>query len=165
MKHTNYTQKDFSWCKMSVEEINKFPKIAAESIKARIKIIQDIKKENRNFENTIYAFENANDQEMIVMHKISTLSMVSDKKEIRDAARLAEVEISNLSTDIAYDIKTFNAISDYYDHNYIFKKKESILDDQDIKLVEDIMRGYKRMGFDLPLKVYRKEDLKTNFKV
>jgi Zn-dependent oligopeptidase len=152
MKYSQYTQKDFSWAKMSVQEIKSFPKIAAENIKARIKIIQGIKKENRNFQNTIFAFENANEEEMVLAHKVHTLSMVSDKKEIRDAARLVEVEISNLSTDIAYDIKTFNAISDYYDHNYILEKKESILDDQDIKLVEDIMRGYKRMGFDLPLK-------------
>ena len=30
------------------------------------------------------------------------------------------------------------------------EKKENKLDAQDIKLVEDVMRGFKRMGFDLP---------------
>ena len=159
MKYAQYTQKNFSWTKMSVDEIKKFPKIAADKIKAKIKIIQDIKKENRTFENTIYTFENANDEEMIMVHQISALSMVSDKKEIRDAARIAEVEISNLSTDIAYDVKTYKAINDYYIQNYTLEKEEKLanklarkLDSQDIKLVEDIMRGYKRMGFDLPVK-------------
>lgn len=159
MKYAQYTQKNFSWTKMPVDEIKKFPKIAADKIKAKIKIIQDIKKENRTFENTIYAFENANDEEMIMVHQISALSMVSDKKEIRDAARIAEVEISNLSTDIAYDVKTYKAINDYYIQNYTLEKEEKLanklarkLDSQDIKLVEDIMRGYKRMGFDLPVK-------------
>ena len=163
MKHTQYNQKDFSWTKMSVTDIKQFPKMAADKIKSRIKIIQDIKKENRTFENTIFAYENANEDEMVLAHKVHTLSMVSDKKEIRDAARIAEVEISNLSTDIAYDVKTYKAINDYYIQNYAQEKEDKLevvgvgklarkLDLQDIKLVEDIMRGYKRMGFDLPVK-------------
>lgn len=158
MKYTAYTQKDFNWSKMTTIEILKFPKVAIQSIKSRVKVIQDVKKENRNFLNTIYALENTNEEEMIMSHKIHTLSMVSDKKEIRDAARSAEVEMANLSTDLAYDIKTYKAVNEYYAGNYILEKNNKLklentsnLDDQDIKLVEDIIKGYKRMGFHLIL--------------
>ncbi len=150
MKYITYTKKDWQWVNMKESEIKSFPKIAANSIKEKLKTFQSIKKENRTFENTVLAYENANDEESLVFHKISTLGMVSDKKNIRDTVSLAEVEFSNLCVDISYDIKNYKAFKDYYECNYILEKKEGKLDEQGIKLVEDVMRGFRRMGFDLP---------------
>ncbi len=149
MKHTTYTKKDFSWVNMKEDKLLAFPKIATNSIKEKLKTFQSIKKENRTFENTVLAYENANEKESITFHKISTLGMVSDKKSIRDAVSVAEVEFHSLMVDVSYDIKNYKAFNDYYTGNYILEKKENKLDSQDIKLVEDIFRGFKRMGFDL----------------
>ncbi len=150
MKYTTYTKKDWQWMNMKESEIKTFPKIAASSIKEKLEVFKSIKKENRTFENTVLAYENANDAESLIFHKISTLGMVSEKKSIRDVVSLAEVEFSGLCVDISYDVKNYKAFKDYYEGNYTLEKKEGKLDEQDIKLVEDVMRGFKRMGFDLP---------------
>lgn len=149
MKYTTYTKKDWQWVNMKESEIKAFPRIATKSIKEKLEVFKSIKKENRNFENTVLAYENANDVESLTFHKISTLGMVSDKKSIRDAVSKAEVEFSALMVDVSYDVKNYKAFKDYYEGNYILEKKEGKLGEQDIKLVEDVMRGFRRMGFDL----------------
>ena len=75
--------------------------------------------------------------------------MVSDKKNIIDAARKAEVEFSKYAVDIAYDEDIYKALKEYHSFNY---KKKKNLDDQGHKLLSDIMLGFKRLGFDLPEK-------------
>jgi thimet oligopeptidase len=150
MKYTQLTSADFAWVKMSEKQILSFPVSANKSIQNKLNKIKSLKKEDRTFENTVKAYETANDEESSVFHQITLLGMVSDKKNIRDAARKAEVEFSKYAVDIAYDEDIYKALKEYHSFNY--KKEKKNLDDQDIKLLSDIMLGFKRLGFDLPEK-------------
>ena len=154
MKYTILTQKDFTLATMSeakqVEFINNFPLAAINKIKARVAEIKSIKSKDRNFENTVLAYENISDEEEIVMGNIHNLEMCSEREKVRDSARKAEVAISSALVDIVYDINLYKSIKDYYDNNY--KKEAESLDSQDIKLIEDMMRDFARMGFDLDIK-------------
>lgn len=150
MKYTQLTSADFAWVKMSEKQILSFPVSANKSIQNKLNKIKSLKKEDRTFENTVKAYETANDEESLAFHQITLLGMVSDKKNIRDAARKAEVEFSKYAVDIAYDEDIYKALKEYHSFNY--KKEKKNLDDQDIKLLSDIMLGFKRLGFDLPEK-------------
>lgn len=157
MNRKEYTQKDFAWTRMSVKEIEAFPDRAILNIKSKIEKIKDLNRYNKknvenkalNFKNTILAYEKCSEEEAIDLRKISTLSMVGADKEVRDAAREAEVKFSNLLTDIVYDIDLYKVVQNYYKHNFKLEKELKTLDAEDIKLVEDIMVGLNRMGFGL----------------
>ena len=102
MNRKEYTQKDFAWTRMSVKEIEAFPDRAILNIKSKIEKIKDLNRYNKknvenkalNFKNTILAYEKCSEEEAIDLRKISTLSMVGTDKEVRDAAREAEVKFS-----------------------------------------------------------------------
>lgn len=150
MKYTQLTQNDFAWCKMNTKQILAFPKKAADAIRQRQEDIKKIKKEDKTFLNTIGAYEVSNDDESRMLYEIHTLALTSDKKEIREAARVAEVEFSHLSVDLAYDEGMYAAIKEYHAGNY--KKEKKSLDKQDIRLLDDMLLGFKRLGFDLAQK-------------
>jgi len=155
-----YTQKDFSWTKLSVKEIENFTDKAVADVKMRLQKIKDLNRYNKNnsenkalnFENTILSYERCNQEEITDLRKIGALSMVSDNKDIRDAARAAEVKFSNMMTDLAYDLDIYKVIKNYYDYNFFLEKEMDIIDSQDIKLTEDIMSSLNRMGFGLDIK-------------
>lgn len=157
MNRKEYTQKDFAWTHMSIEDIQAFPDRAILNIKSKIEKIKDLNRYNKkntenkalNFNNTILAYEKCSEEEAVDLRKISTLGMVGSNKDVRDAARNAEVKFSNLLTDIVYDIDLYKVIKNYYEHNFILEKELKTLDAQDIKLVEDVMIGLNRMGFAL----------------
>lgn len=157
MNRKEYIQKDFAWTRMSVKDIEAFPEKAILNIKNKIEKIKELNKYNKknienkalNFKNTILAYEKCSEEEAVDLRKISTLGMVGSDKDIRDAARNAEVKFSNMLTDIVYDIDLYKVIKNYYENNFILEKELKTLDAQDIKLVEDIMTGLNRMGFGL----------------
>ncbi len=148
MKYTQLDSNDFAWVKMQEKEILSFPAKANAKIVSTLADIKNIKKEDRTFANTVAAYENANDAESKTFHQINLLGMVSDKKNIREAARKAEVEFSKYAVDIAYDEGIYKAVKEYYSYNY--KKEKKNLDSEDDKLIKDMMLGFKRLGFDLP---------------
>lgn len=114
--------------------------------------IKSLKKEERNFENTILALENCDNDFEDVFHQIGVLSISHVKKEYRDLANDFEKEASRKNVDIAYDEGIYRAVLEYKEGNY--KKEKKGLDEKygvgSVKLCEDIYKGYKRMGFDLP---------------
>ena len=161
MKYRTYNQKDYAWVKLTESEIRKYPKEAYKIIEKRVGIIKKIKSEDRTYVNTILAYEECNQEESKKISQISTLSMCSDDEKIRKVCNDAVVEYSNLMSNISYDIELYKAIMDYYNNSYILEKDKKInklnsLDLQDIKLIEDIVKNYKRMGFDKDTKTRNK---------
>lgn len=155
MRYTTLTQKDLKWTKLSEEEIRDYPKKSLANIILKSEEIKNIfkSKVEQTFVNTILAYENISEDAKIngiSMSHISLLSMCSDNEKVRDAARNAETEYSAGIVDIIYDIALYKAIKNYYNNNY--KLEINSLDREDIKLVEDLMRGFSRMGFDLDTK-------------
>ncbi|MEA4910773.1 Oligopeptidase A [bioreactor metagenome] len=153
-KIQKYTKKDF----------DKLLKDYFENKKRVYSEIKSLKKEERNFENTVLALENCDDSFDDTFHQIGVLSISHTKKEYRDLANDFEKELSKKNVDIVYDDKIYKAILEYREGNY--QKEKKSLDEKygvgSVKLFEDICKGYKRMGFDLP-KTKQKE-LKNTIK-
>ena len=149
-------QKSFKWASRSEKDqldfIDNFPKIAISDIKKRAEGIKKIKSADKNFDNTALAYENISDDENIRMGQIHALEMCSDSVRVRESCRKAEVQISSKMVDIAYDIDLYKSIKDYYDKNYKKDINNKTLGQQDIKLVEDMMKDFARMGFELDIK-------------
>lgn len=124
-------------------------------IKAKKEIytnIKSIKKENRNFENTILALENSGNDFTDTIYQIGVYSITHKDKAFRDIADNFQKEMSKRVTDIEYDKDIYLAFMDYYNGNYKKEKKnlDKLYGEGSVKLVEDEYKGYKRMGFDLP---------------
>ncbi len=119
---------------------------------AGIKAIPD---NARNFENTIYAIESAHDAVRFRTHAIYLLMNVSPDKIVREAAQEAIEALEKESIDIEYDEGMYRAVRAYAD------KGEALLG-ADKKLFDDMLRDYRRMGFELAPE--KREKLKENLK-
>ena len=142
------TQKDFDWVKMTPLLMKK---TAEQYVIHKKKTYTDIKKilpEKRNFLNTVYALETCDDSFDNFFNKMGLLGEVSPKKEIRDASHEVSTSISQKLVDIEYDRGMFIALCEYSEGNYLDEKKN--LRKEDIRLFEETLREYRRMGFDLP---------------
>jgi thimet oligopeptidase len=154
------TEKDFAWVKMTPALMKKQ---ADAYIDNKKKVYADIKKilpENRTFLNTLYVLERCDDMFDSFFNKMGLLSEVSPKKVVRDAAHAIATETSQKLIDIEYDRDLFIALVEYYEGNFIDEKKS--LRKEDRKLLEETLREYRRMGFDLPTEKQKK--LKTLMK-
>lgn len=144
-----------------------FSNLLENYIKAKKEIytnIKSIKKENRNFENTVLAIENSGNDFTDTIYQIGVYSITHKDKAYRDMADNFQKEMSEKMTDIEYDKDIYLAFMDYYNGNYKKEKKnlDKIYGEGSAKLVEDEYKGYKRMGFELP-KV-KQDKLKNNIK-
>lgn len=160
MKKLPLTQKDFAWVKWTPKQIEKIGKEAIEHKKAVYKKIKEILPENRTYENTVYALESADGQYGDQLHQISLLGEVSPKEAVREAVSQTMITLYSRLIDIEYDRDLYISLVEYYEGNFRDEKKS--LHKEDVKLLDDTLREYRRMGFDLPLPVQRK--LKTLLK-
>lgn len=149
MKTLPLTRNDFKWINLKKEEIETLVSKYLENKKKVYTQIKKIKKEDRSYLNTIYALERADDKEDNILSKIGFLTEVSTDKDLRDKGTEILSSYSSKFVDVEYDKEMFDAIISYYEGNY--KKEKNNLRKEDIKLTEDTVREYKRMGFSLPL--------------
>lgn len=160
MNKTPYTQKDFNWVKWTPAQIEKIGKEAIEFKKASYKKIKGILPENRTYENTVYALETAEGKYGDDLRKINILSEKSPKEDVREISHKVINKYSQESVDTDYDRNLYIAMLEYYEGNFADEKK-SIGKDA-VKLLEETIRDYRRMGFDLPTTTQKK--LKTLLK-
>lgn len=148
MKTIPYTEKDFTWVKMTPALMKKNAETYIVHKKKAYSEIKKILPEHRTFLNTLYALERCDDPFESFFSKMGFLSEVSPHKEIRDAANTVLTAMSQKLVDIEYDRDLFIALCEYYEGNFRDEKKS--LRKEDIKLLEETLREYRRMGFDLP---------------
>lgn len=160
MKKLLLTEKDFDWYKLTPKQIRAIGEAAVTYKKDAYTKIKDILPENRTYENTIYALECSDGPAGDMLRKVALLGEVSPKKEVRDTVSQTIIDITNKMVDIQYDRGMYIAVLEYYEGNFRDEKKK--LKKEDIKLLEDILRDYRRMGFDLPQEKQNK--LKTLIK-
>ena len=150
-----YSPTNLEWVKWQAKDINK---VADEILDFKIKAYKTIKTigaKDRNFKNTIAAIEDSSSDITAPLHFIHILLNASPNKNIRDAAQKAIQKIERKLIDIEYDEKIYKAVKEYE------QKKEKLVG-EDLKLFQDFLRDYKRMGFELPLK--QRQKLKNNLK-
>jgi thimet oligopeptidase len=143
-----YTTKDFAWVKMTLAQMDKMAAQYIEHKKAIYKEIKSILPENRTFLNTLYALERCDDKFESFFSKMGFLTQVSTKKEIRDHGVEVLTMMSQKLVDIEYDRDLYISLVEYYEGN--FRDEKKTLRKEDIKLLEETLRDYRRMGFDLP---------------
>lgn len=148
------TATDFKWVNMTPVQMKKTVDHYIDHKKKVYTEIKDILPEKRTYINTLYALERCDDKFESFFGKLGLLSEVSPKKEIRDAAHKIAMEASERLIDIEYDRGMYIAIREYYEGNFLDEKKN--LRKEDIKLLEETVKEYKRMGFDLPEKTQKK---------
>jgi thimet oligopeptidase len=143
-----YTQKDFDWYKLTPRQIETIGKDAIVYKKEAYRKIKEILPEHRTYENTLYALERGDGPAGDMLRKVALLGEVSPKEEIRNKASEVLIAVSSQMVDIEYDRDLYIAMLEYHEGNFIDEKKK--LKKEDIKLLEETIREYKRMGFDLP---------------
>lgn len=160
MKKLPLSQKDFDWVKLTPVQMKKIAREAIEYKKKAYANLKEILPENRTYENTVYALGSADGGYGDKISQIHLLGEVSPKEAVRQAATEVAIEISSQLVDIEYDRDIYISLLEYYEGNFADEKKK--LEREDIKLLEDTIREYRRMGFDLPHNEQKK--LKTLLK-
>ncbi len=147
MKKLPLTEKDFIWSKLTPKHIEKIGQEAIEYKRESYKKIKAILPEDRTYINTMYALEQADGPSGDMLKKVALLGEVSPKEEVRNTASRVLIEVSSKMVDVEYDRGIYTSLLEYYEGNFRDEKKK--LSKEDIKLLEDIIREYRRMGFDL----------------
>lgn len=154
MKKLPLTQKDFDWAKWTPKQMKKIADEALAHKKKAYAALKEILPENRTYENTVYALERADGGYGDKLRQIDLLSEVSPKEEIRNASQEVTIELRSKLIDIEYDRDLYMSLVEYYEGNFRDEKKS--LKKEDIKLLEETLREYRRMGFDLPTQTQKK---------
>jgi thimet oligopeptidase len=150
MKKLPLTEKDFEWYKLTPKQIAKIGEEAVEYKRKEMEKLKSILPEDRTYINTLYALERADGPAGEMLRKVALLGEVSPKEEVRNAASHVLIDVSNKMVDIDYDRDVYIALLEYYEGNFRDEKKK--LGKDDVRLLEETIREYRRMGFDLPAK-------------
>lgn len=155
MKRARYTKHDFAWVNWRQSDFNR---VAGEVIldkKKAYAAIRDIPAAERTFENTIAAIERSDDPVSDALSKIGIMKEVSVDAKVRAASAKILESAQKQMVEIEFDPRMYAAAKEYA------QKKEK-LGGPEKRLLEDMMKGYARMGFDLPKAKFAK--LKKNLK-
>lgn len=155
MERARYAKQDFAWVKWGAAD---FKRISGEVIlgkKAAYATIRAIPAAERTFENTIVALERSGDRASDNLSKIGLLKEVSVDAKVRAAAAKILEAVQKQMVEIEFDPRMYAAAKEY-------ARKKERLGDPEKRLLKDMLKGYARMGFDLPKAKFAK--LKKNLK-
>lgn len=155
LNRSRFTKKDFAWTSWTPDDLARVADAAIARKKERYVAIRTIPAGDRTFENTIIAIERSDDDVSDDFAKIGLLQVVSPNKAVRDAAAKVAEQAQKRLVDIEFDPRMYKAAKEY-------AAKRQKLTGADKRLFEDLMKGYARMGFDLP--VAKQKKLKGNLK-
>lgn len=155
MKRMRYVKRDFAWVTWRAAD---FRRVAGEIIREKKKAyaaIRAIPAAERTFENTIIALERSGDRASDNLSKIGLLKEVSVDAKVRAATAKTLEAVQKQMVEIEFDPRMYAAAKEYA------RKKEK-LGGPEKRLLKDMLKGYARMGFDLPKAKFAK--LKQNLK-
>lgn len=132
------------------EDIISFPLLAKSDLENTIDNIKKVKTADKTFLNTILAYETSTYHWAKIMGKISNYALCHTDKEMRDLANKSEVEYFNILNKLFYDKDLYDSVMNYINGNFIEEK--DFLDNEDLKLVEDLILGFSKSGFHLDKK-------------
>lgn len=144
MKIKPRTQKDFEWVNWAPKKIEDYAKQSIEHLKKDIANIIAIPKEDRTFENTVYAISQAGH----LTHDdnpVFFLEYVSTKESVRNAARSARQKAEKETIEIMHDKKIYDAFMEY-------DPTSESLNSEEQRLHEHMRIDFERSGFNLPEK-------------
>lgn len=150
----------FSFAKWTPAQIKDKAEKALVLKKKAYEKVGNLPKEKQNFDSVIRAIEQAQTAYGDLMHPIDILNNLSPDKKVRDVTKKISESNKKKSVDIVYNKKVFEAIKYVHEH-------EQRLSISDAKLLDEYYSSYKRMGFDLSAKDFKrvKEINKTLSKI
>lgn len=137
-------KKEFSWVHATKEEIKDLPKKLMEEKEKILDTIKKIIPEKRTFENTISALERSDEPISDTFSHFEVLMNAHPEESLRNACADAIIKLSNLTTDMAFDEEVYKAIIEYT------KFGDTPQQESHKKLLQETLKAYKRLGFDLP---------------
>jgi thimet oligopeptidase len=155
MKRKRYVKADFDWAKWTPKQIGEKVDEILKLKKERYAAIRAVPRNERTFLNTVYALESSDDDIGDTISKIGLLKEVSPNKEVRAAAANVAATLHEKFVEIEFDPRMYAALKEY-------AAKREKLTGPDKILFSDMMKGYARMGFDLP--EAKRQKLKANIK-
>ncbi len=181
MQRLKYTAERFTFVHWNKEDIKRELETLLQETRDAYEVIKNIPAEERTFENTPYAL-NTSHHGFWRSHVINLLMNVSPSEEIRNVAAQELEKFEKALVDIEYDQDIYRALKEYAAlEEEIFPSGHLVgdrwmpsttgrqrdagrenLSQSDKKLLSDMLREYRRMGFDLPKEEQAK--LKENLK-
>ncbi len=146
---------DFSWVSWTAQDIETKLTSALETKRQAYATLKAVPDNERTFANTPYAIESSNYTLSDLISALEVLLNMHPDQVIRSAARSAIEQYQKDIVDIEYDEAVYAALK-------IYAEKPETLPADAQKLLADMLRDYRRMGFDLP--PAQREQLKTNIK-
>ncbi len=145
-------EQNFDWVNYKEEDIKKFPAQVRELIKNYKQEVIKIDKQKLSFKNLIYIGELLNNK---VYEKSAILwcfiNLHTDEK-LRNVCRDLEIEIGKIAREFSYNEEVYNIFLEYFNKNYKSEKKQKIITTEEIKIVDDLNKSYKKMGMQLDKK-------------
>jgi Zn-dependent oligopeptidase len=150
MNDTKNNASVFDFKTIKISDLKKLEKEYVAFKKSQYKALKKIKSQDRNFENTILNLAEGDRSFQDKMSTIGLLLNVHTDKKFREEAVNMMTRLNKTMIDIEYDKEIYDLLIDYHENNFKTEVASGILEECDKKLVEDLVRGYKRMGFALP---------------
>lgn len=154
MKRIQYSKKDFAWAGWTPEEIGRAVKRAIAEKRKAYAAVKRIPAEERTFENTVAAMD-ASNRPLSEVFKAALLMNVSPDARVRVAAQKAVEHADQAIIGLEYDEEIYRALVEY-------EAKREKLRGAEKKLLDDMIRSFRRRGFDLPKA--KQEKLRSNLK-
>ncbi|MCK5358080.1 MAG: Zn-dependent oligopeptidase, partial [Elusimicrobiales bacterium] len=126
----------------TVEEINDISQSGIKKFEDSLEAIIAVSKQDRDFENTAYAFEKALCEISDKITVPTSLAYISDNPAIRDASQNLELKISQYFVDVFTREDIFNALNE-------FASKEVKLSETNQRLLDKILLDFKKNGLGL----------------
>jgi len=142
MQRTLYTSSDFDWVLWSEADIEQMVDKVLAGKRSAFERIKQVAPQERTFRNTIFAVEASDYEINSTISRIEVLMFAHPKLEIREASKRALDKFQREIVDIMYDEGVYRAAKEYVG-------KGISLAGADKKLCDDMMRDFKRMGFEL----------------
>ncbi len=130
---------DFSY---TPEQVKTLSEAVIKELEEKLKVLVNIPGSQRNFKNTMLAFESAVSDFSEAVQVPIMLAYVSDNEHLRTAGQELELKISQYSVDLFTREDVFGALNEY-------AGKGERLDEVDARLLEKTLRDFKRNGLGL----------------
>lgn len=125
------------------EQVNGLFEASTRELEAKIKTIVDVPGPQRDFKNTVLAFERASSAFGEAVRLPCLLAYVSSDAALRKAGQELELKVGQYSVDLMTREDIFNALNEY-------AAKGERLDPVDARLLEKTLLDFKQNGLGLP---------------
>lgn len=137
-----FASPDFSWTRWTAEDITALKDPVLALLRIDLETITSIPANERNFNNTVRALELAFAEVHELLATLSFVSNTSPDAAIRDTGTVVLDEIEQELIEISYDENLYTAVKEY-------EARKEPLGTAEAKLLKDMLRDYRRMGFEL----------------